>query len=526
MGIAMYKVSEGALDSALQHAVEVGDSDVFPALFEYKVIEQYWDEVRNHLLSKDLDSWVTRPLRTSLSPKGKFGYRQATQLDPLDSLLFTALTIEVAQSIEAARVDADLVHSYRYDSGAKPHLYSKDRSWSSFIAACKTMCAEPTVTHVVMADISDFYNRLPHHLIENALQESTNNHDAARVLFKKLIKKWTGLVSYGVPIGPDPSRLLAELTITDVDHHLLDEGVSFVRYVDDFRMFCTSERQAYDQLHQLAYVLRNNHGLSLQAMKTRIVTKEEFESNVLSDSSNSATSILRKKFSEMNIDIYSRIVIDNLSEDIIREIDKMDLSGIVIEQLGNGLSDTDVARFALDRLAQLSDKRALGDVIENAESLYPIFSSVVRYVASQTDLDADEASAIGGAILDLLESGSTVTHLPYHRAWLLSLFAESARWGHSSRLAQFWNSHSDSFTKRELLLAYGAADLSTWFRTHKDECLQLDPWSRRAFLFAAACRPSEERDFWYGHVDGQLDFLERLIVRYVKHAGSLSQSVA
>ena len=91
----MYKVSEGALDWALAHLKKFGDTDIFPMPFEFDAIERSWDEVKTFLLKEDLDTWAIRSHRSCLTPICRFSYRIATQLDPLDSILFAAITSEI-----------------------------------------------------------------------------------------------------------------------------------------------------------------------------------------------------------------------------------------------------------------------------------------------------------------------------------------------------------------------------------------------------------------------------------------------
>src|SRR5206468_1072650 len=92
----------------------------------------------------------------------------------------------------------------------------------------------------------------------------------------RLLKSWNFTVSYGVPVGPAPSRLLAELAIDDVDRALKSEGATFCRYSDDYRIFCSSRRRAHEVLGVLANILFENHGLTLQQHKTKVVSVETF----------------------------------------------------------------------------------------------------------------------------------------------------------------------------------------------------------------------------------------------------------
>jgi hypothetical protein len=98
----MLKLRETSLDWALKHALNLGDTDVFPLPFEYQALESDWSETREYLRGIDLLQWEVRPLRTLLAPKGKFGFRIITQVDPLDFLLYAAAIKEIGPDLARA----------------------------------------------------------------------------------------------------------------------------------------------------------------------------------------------------------------------------------------------------------------------------------------------------------------------------------------------------------------------------------------------------------------------------------------
>ncbi len=83
----MLKLTEAALNWALAHALNYGDTDALPLPFEYRAIKHDWDAVRAYLLSVNILDWKVRPHRTLLAPKARYGFRVITQLDPLDFLV-------------------------------------------------------------------------------------------------------------------------------------------------------------------------------------------------------------------------------------------------------------------------------------------------------------------------------------------------------------------------------------------------------------------------------------------------------
>src|SRR5260370_405550 len=71
----MLTLTENALEWALRHAVNFGDTDAFPLPFEYRAIEHDWTALRSFLASANVLDWKVRPLRTLLAPKARYGFR-------------------------------------------------------------------------------------------------------------------------------------------------------------------------------------------------------------------------------------------------------------------------------------------------------------------------------------------------------------------------------------------------------------------------------------------------------------------
>src|SRR5688500_1638814 len=100
-------LSKDSLEFAREHIDKFYDSDFFPKPIEYSAIWHKWDEVVKDLTSKNVGKlWITPP-RVMAVPKPKIGYRVVHQLEPLDTIVYTALAAEIASDVEAARVPAE-----------------------------------------------------------------------------------------------------------------------------------------------------------------------------------------------------------------------------------------------------------------------------------------------------------------------------------------------------------------------------------------------------------------------------------
>lgn len=521
----MYKLRKESLDWSLLHIEKYGDTDIFPMPFEYKAIRHQWDAgLRDYILNQDILNWEVRSYRRLLTPKHKYGFRIATQLDPLDTLVFTSLVYEIGNDIENYRVPKEdgIAFSNRFLPSIDGDMYDKEYNWSTFQKKSESLidelCERTDEPYIVVADIADFYPRIYSHPLENALSECTTKNNHVKKI-KSMLKDWNFSVSYGIPVGQTSTRLLAELVLDDVDRALLSEGITHCRFVDDFRMFCNSEREAYEKLAFLANTLFLNHGLTLQQHKTRIMTVSEFREAYLVSEDKKALNNLSQKFleilSELDFDPYDSIVYGDIPEDKKKEIDELNLINILEEQLAQEDIDTKLVSFILIRLGKLNNPDALEICIDNIDRLYAVFKSVFIYINTLTVLSAEDKKEYGKRIIDLLDS-SIVGHLEYHRAWVFDLFSNDQAWNSKERYVSLFNKYNDEFSKRKLILALGKSNSNHWFKTQKSNIFRFPDWERRAFLAAASCLPGDEAVHWYRSIDSRLDILEKHIVEWAK----------
>jgi hypothetical protein len=105
-------------------------------------------------------------------------------MDPLWNLYFLALVLSIAENVEAARLptSSKRVFSYRYRWNAETADVFDDRyGWRDFME-CSLEHAKQS-KFVVVCDIAEFYPRLGHHRLENALLQLGAAGDAhARIM--------------------------------------------------------------------------------------------------------------------------------------------------------------------------------------------------------------------------------------------------------------------------------------------------------------------------------------------------------
>ncbi|MEK4404008.1 RNA-directed DNA polymerase [Sporosarcina sp. FSL K6-6792] len=529
----MLKLSNESLEWALKHIEAYGDTDIFPVPFEYEAIRYLWEKdtrelpngstLKEYLREQDMLKWSVRDFRRSLTPKHKYGFRLSTQLDPLDTLVYHALVYEIGRDIESKRIpiDKNVVFSCRFNPNEEGRMFDTEINYGGFLNYCETkvdeLIGDDSIKYIVVADIADFFPRLYLHPLENALSSSTTKTNHARAI-KRLLNNWNYSISYGIPVGQDASRLLAELTLHDIDEGLLSEGVDFCRYVDDFRIFCSTEKEAYQQLALLAEMLFENHGLTLQQHKTRIVSVDEFRREYLKSEKSIEVQRLSDKFleilQEMGIeDPYGEINYEILPPEIQQQIDNLNLEAILQEQIDSEIVDAKVIGFTLRRMTQLKNADALDLVLENIDKLYIAFKHILVYV-NELELNDQQKEVVSEKLFRILDD-SIVGHLEYHRMWIFNTFSNGKGWN-IANLAARYNEYFDDFSRRKIILALGQANQQSWFKTRKRNIMQLPNWQRRAFLASANCLPGDEASHWYRSILPRLDVLEIAVVKWAE----------
>lgn len=270
-----------AFNKAIANIVTHGDTDIFPFPIENHIFYDKRDAIADLLesIEADFTKFLTNypPSNYStLVPLNYTGFRWATQIDPFWNAYFLGLVISIADSIEKARlpVQDKTVYSYRYEwNDSTKQLFNVDLNWRTFMERSLELAKQHPF--VVSCDISEFYPRLNHHRLENALlQLSLKGNQPSRLM--EFLKNFSGTYSFGIPVGGPSSRLLSELLLNQIDRLLKAESITFCRFADDYHIFCNSHEDCINNLLFLSERLVINQGLQLQKSKTRILSGHEF----------------------------------------------------------------------------------------------------------------------------------------------------------------------------------------------------------------------------------------------------------
>src|SRR5207237_7439005 len=118
--------------------------------------------------------------------------------------MLTAIIKNYRSKIEAARhpIKEKRVFSYRFDPQPDGRLYGQVSRWHEFWQTSLDKVMEYDYEWVAIADISDYYNQIYHHVLANQLVDAKVPKPIATIIEKNFLGAVTHGVSRGIPVGP------------------------------------------------------------------------------------------------------------------------------------------------------------------------------------------------------------------------------------------------------------------------------------------------------------------------------------
>lgn len=495
---------------AIENVIRHGDTDIFPRPFETHVFfdrrEDTLEVLRDY--QANFAAYLERygPWHiSSFTPNGYAGFRWSTQLDPLWNLYFLGSVLACGEAIESARLpkEAKAVFSYRYQPDLRSgDLFDNNFSWPEFIARSEALCSD--FEYVVTCDISEFYLRLEHHRLENALKQlNLGNELPWRI--ERFLHKFSNTKSYGLPVGGPAARLLSELTLNQIDRLLKDEGIAFVRFADDFHLYSASKEEAYQNLIYLSEKLFSNQGLLLQKSKTRILTTREFLttspfSSLRGETETAGAARALMQF-VIRFDPYSITAPEDYQR-LKEQLERIDIVGLLRAEVTKSRVHPALAKRIVAAVRFLEGAvrdDAILSLLDNADQLYPIFSSVLVVVLQTFDELAPRAQGQVRSILRyLIESKSHVMRVEIHRDLAVRILAKRAEDKDQSLFKLMFDKTPSSMLRRDIILALAQSGDWYWLSDLRNRFSSMSGPERRAFI-VASFRLGEEGKHWRQH---------------------------
>lgn len=166
------------------------------------------------------------------------------------------------------------VFGHLYAGRASPWFYHKwSEGYRRFNAAAIDACSGG-LRVTASFDLTACYDSIDHGVLCHFLKRLGFNAEFCRLL-SGWLATWTATDTqirhnHGIPQGPLPSGLIAEVVLSHFDdHRRLEKSVRYMRYVDDIRLFARRERELRQMLNRLDR-LSKDIGLFPQSGKIEI----------------------------------------------------------------------------------------------------------------------------------------------------------------------------------------------------------------------------------------------------------------
>jgi hypothetical protein len=490
----MFRLTEVQLDSAVNAIQHNGHGSFFPNPPEFAVVLSNWQTIRLELASLDLDVYVGYETCWMFAPKSRLNIRRVIQLHPYDLILYTALVLELRDSISLSRLppEAKRVFSYRADGQVGDFLYTPTPGYPEFRKQIRDLAEEKSQLFG-FTDIGDFFPRIYQHRLVNALLSATKDskRDEIRCL-EKMLYRFADGASFGIPVGPPASRVLAEAVLIDVDSTLIMNGIEFVRYVDDYIIVADQIEDVEYGIRTLAEVLYLNHGLTLQTAKTKIITSADYLTTAEEYEQKEAA---RRELMDLTGGYDDDVTgYEDLNEDDKRRIDALNLSEMLEEALGGKEQvDYQEVSFILSRLSSLREPDLIPLVLDNLGKLLPVAHAIARFFSAFDQLEDALKDDIANRLLLPIETGKHVSE--YYAVWILNLFFERKTWNHAPRLARIYAEAQTEAVKRFSALALSTSGTRAEAVTAMRSFRSSTPLVRTALLFESVNLGSDERKF-------------------------------
>jgi hypothetical protein len=283
----MTKISLKHFQRAAADIAENGENDTLPFDMDRRFLEEkrdalaqlafcYFQRLEKNGVPKAIEAVNSLDLFSErlLTPTGPTGFRITTKIHPFWNLYFNGMGVAIAEAHEPLR--SLRARSYRF-AAQGDGLFDRNASWRTYLQATlddETIKDQQAV--VVKTDISGFYEHVYHHRVENCIADLfPKDRSTISVQVDRFLNHFAAGRSFGLPVGGQCARILAELLMSAVDRKLSDAQITWYRYVDDFTLITANQAEAYRALSVLSHALAD-YGLSLNRTKTTILTAKHY----------------------------------------------------------------------------------------------------------------------------------------------------------------------------------------------------------------------------------------------------------
>ena len=337
-GLQSYLDLDLAIKRVRRYIVRRG---AFPNHLDAQLLRKFPGPIKERIHSLLADQgmdWANGSARIFDLPRRDKLVRPISYLDIDVAVVYQALVDAVSKVVEpyiTSNFD-DRVLGHRLKSDKSETMFQDHaEAFSYFIDVQHYYASTSDFSHCVRLDISNYYERIYHHKLQQLL-EVRGVPGPVTSAVGTLLRKFTNGDSHGIPQGFSASDYLGNVYLLYLDEFLKSKDIFSIRYVDDYRIFCNSERECLRVLKDCCRLLRDI-GLNPQPSKTSIVTVDKLKPDL-------------KPLTEQFLDLRTRKVqvviryleLASMSEEIIaEEMEEVEEE----QQQASPLSDDDIQEF-------------------------------------------------------------------------------------------------------------------------------------------------------------------------------------
>jgi hypothetical protein len=242
------------------------DSDLFEHRSENKI---------KSLLER-FPAFTAQPPRHIDIPKDSLLSRPGTLPIFEDWVVYTATAVRIARDVEPNLIspEEEILFSFRWNETDPVSMFrSRHLPYQAFRARSLHLADESP--YILVADIASFFEHIGLDVLKAQLLTLGAAEADVDFLVTNLLQHWTHASGRGIPQGPWASSYIANVMLDSIDKAMIQYGYTYIRYVDDVRVFCGSTAEARQAVLHVIKLARDL-GLSIQTAKTRIFSSGEF----------------------------------------------------------------------------------------------------------------------------------------------------------------------------------------------------------------------------------------------------------
>lgn len=342
----------------------------------------FFNELKTGPLKENHERIAAMPIWSErmVAPSGPAGFRVVTKMHPFWNIYLNGLAITIAEALEPQR--ADTVYSYRFLPSGGEILFDETRSWRAFKEATVASANAAGIDAVIVqTDISSFYEHVSHHYIQNCVSALDGGQVQIANQINALLSRLFAGRSFGLPVGGQGARILAELFLHQIDMALSANGVHWYRYVDDYILVAPSTADAYRALSVLAQSLMD-YGLTLNKSKSVFLSSKHYQDYVRAQLGTDDDEVTTLRTIDLKFDPYSDSPRDDY-ESLKETVETLEVRSLLARELEKALPDNFLVA-QISRTMPLHEPSAALEIAttflsrENLHAFRSSFSTIMR----------------------------------------------------------------------------------------------------------------------------------------------------